>query len=60
MEIKFVKKYYRIILLAIIAIIVIILCIRFFSGEDDWICQNGEWVKHGNPSVEKPIIPCEK
>ena len=54
------KKYYWIILLVIIAIIVAILGVRFFSGEDDWICQNGEWVKHGNPSTEKPTISCEK
>jgi hypothetical protein len=32
--------------------------IRFFSGEDGWICQNGEWVKHGNPKAEKPVGNC--
>lgn len=33
--------------------------IRFFSGnEDTWICQNGEWVKHGNPSASMPETPC--
>jgi len=54
------KKYYPVILLAIIAVVVIILGIRIFSGEDDWICQHGEWIKHGNPSTEKPITSCEK
>jgi len=34
--------------------------IRFvFSGsEDDWICQGGQWVKHGNPSSPKPEGGC--
>jgi spore germination protein GerM len=32
--------------------------IRFFSGEDNWICQNNEWVKHGNPSAAKPAESC--
>ena len=28
------------------------------GNEDDWICQNGEWIKHGNPSAEMPIGLC--
>ena len=52
------KKYYQIIFLSIIVVAVIILGIRFFSGEDNWICQNGEWVKHGNPSSQKPETKC--
>ncbi len=28
------------------------------GNEDTWICQNGMWVKHGNPSDPKPLIPC--
>lgn len=32
-----------------------------FSGnEDDWICQNGQWVKHGNPSGPPPSSGCEE
>ena len=26
--------------------------------EDDWICRDGEWVKHGVPSAPKPTEPC--
>jgi len=26
--------------------------------EDAWICKNGEWVKHGNPSNPIPTEPC--
>jgi hypothetical protein len=32
--------------------------IRFLSGEDDWICQNGAWVKHGMPRAPAPTTPC--
>jgi hypothetical protein len=34
--------------------------IRFLLGgsEDTWICQSGEWVKHGNPSAPKPVGKC--
>jgi len=44
----------------IIIIIVIALGIRFLFGgdEDTWICKNGEWVEHGNPSAPKPTEPC--
>lgn len=35
-----------------------IFTVRFLSGEDDWICQNNQWVKHGNPSAPKPNTPC--
>ncbi len=42
----------------IILIILIIFGIRLLSGEDDWICQNGQWIKHGNPSFPAPSIEC--
>lgn len=49
-----------VVLIIIIAVGVIILGIRFLFGgdEDTWLCDNGEWVKHGNPSAEKPTTPC--
>ena len=31
---------------------------KFSSSEDDWICDKGVWVKHGNPSVPMPTTPC--
>ena len=42
----------------ILLALAVVLGIRIFSGEDNWICQNGEWIKHGNPKVEKPTIGC--
>ncbi|MBU0545917.1 GerMN domain-containing protein [Patescibacteria group bacterium] len=33
--------------------------IKFFGGEDSWICQKGQWVKRGNPSAPMPTSGCE-
>lgn len=34
--------------------------VRFFMGgnEDTWLCVNGQWVKHGNPSASAPTTGC--
>ena len=32
--------------------------LRLFSGEDTWLCRNGQWVKHGNPAAPAPSRPC--
>lgn len=54
----------KIVLLAVLALAIIgggILALRLISGgEDTWLCQNGEWVKHGNPKASKPTEPCGK
>jgi len=42
----------------ILIIVIVIVGIRFLSGEDNWICVDGQWVKHGNPSFEKPDDLC--
>ena len=32
---------------------------RLASGDEDtWLCQNNQWVKHGNPSAPMPITAC--
>jgi hypothetical protein len=31
----------------------------FGGGEDSWICEDGSWVKHGNPSSPMPLKSCE-
>ncbi|MBU4350775.1 GerMN domain-containing protein [Candidatus Parcubacteria bacterium] len=51
----------NIILVIAIVLVVsgIILGIRFFSGsEDTWICQDGRWLKHGQPSAPMPVSGC--
>jgi len=51
---------------ALIALTILIILLgvwfglRFLIGgpEDTWICENGKWVKHGNPSSPMPAEPC--
>lgn len=48
--------------IGLIAFIIIagLLVVRFVLGgsEDTWLCQNGQWVKHGNPSKSAPTSGC--
>ncbi len=55
------KKSILIAGILIIAVGLIVLGLRFLSSDEDtWLCQNGEWVKHGNPSNQAPIEGCAK
>jgi len=44
---------------AVIIVIVGVLVSRGISGEDDWICKDGAWQKHGNPNNGPPATTCE-
>ncbi len=46
-------------LMIILSIFLGIFTIRLFSGEDNWVCQNGQWVKHGNPDFAAPKSICK-
>lgn len=50
----------KLLIISTLLIIVAVLAVRFILGgnEDTWICQNGEWVKHGNPDFPKPETVC--
>ncbi|MFA5128478.1 MAG: GerMN domain-containing protein [Patescibacteria group bacterium] len=52
------NKTILVILVVMIVAAAAIFGVRFFSEEDSWICENGEWVKHGNPSAAKPNEGC--
>ena len=54
-----IRSCLKIIVVIVIIIILVILGLRFLSGEDDWICENGEWVKHGKPSAPMPDRECQ-
>jgi len=46
-------------LIVVCFVVAFMVGIRLFSGpEDTWICDKGEWVKHGNPSAAKPTGGC--
>jgi len=52
------KKTIIITFAIIIAIIAIVGYLRFVVGgdEDTWLCEDGQWVKHGNPTQQKPPL----
>lgn len=52
-------KFSTKVLLFILTVVVLMFAIRLFSGEDNWICKGGEWVRHGNPSASMPTDTCE-
>jgi len=47
-------------ILTVLVIFSSLIVIRFLSPEDNWICVDGEWAKHGSPSAEKPAENCLK
>jgi len=44
--------------LALVVVVLIIGALRFLTPEDTWLCQNGQWVKHGNPFAAAPTTGC--
>jgi uncharacterized membrane protein len=52
------KLFFKIFVIALLVSFTLV-GIRLFSGEDNWVCQNSQWVKHGNPSFPAPLIPCK-
>jgi len=53
------KKFWLITVIFIVALAVVILALRFFSGDEDtWLCSGGQWVKHGHPSAPQPTTGC--
>ena len=53
----------KLIILPLLGILLVIglgtVILRLSSGEDDWLCVQGEWVRHGNPAEAKPSTGCE-
>ncbi len=45
-------------IIALVIAAAAVVVMRGFSGEDDWLCSGGRWVKHGNPSAPMPAEPC--
>jgi len=46
------------ILIGLCTLVIVVMGIRFMTPEDDWVCDKGQWVKHGNPSQSKPVQSC--
>jgi len=55
------KSNKRLLIIIIIFLLLLILALSlvYFKGkEDSWVCENGQWVKHGNPTEPMPDYPC--
>ncbi|MFA5155490.1 MAG: DUF2178 domain-containing protein [Patescibacteria group bacterium] len=56
---EMIKAYLSYFLIALVlSAILVVGGLRFFSGEDTWICQDGAWVKHGQPDAPMPSATC--
>jgi uncharacterized membrane protein len=53
------KKKVYLFLAALLLAVMAIIGLRLFSGEDDWMCKDGAWVKHGQPSFPAPKSLCQ-
>lgn len=53
------KKFIHSILLLALFAILFIAGVRGLSGEDNWICENGQWVQHGQPDFPAPEAVCQ-
>jgi hypothetical protein len=55
---KYILKNKRLVIIILI-ILGLVLFLSFTKGNDDiWICENGQWVKYGNPTQDKPTVAC--
>jgi len=48
-----------IIFIIVLSIFAAIFTLRLFSGEDNWVCQNGQWIAHGHPDFSAPTTICK-
>lgn len=59
-KIKFTKNKSKFIVsIIVLAIFLAFFTLRLFSGEDNWVCQNGEWITHGHPDFPAPTTICK-
>lgn len=53
------KKFIYIVSVSILFFILAIATLRLFSGEDNWMCREGQWVMHGHPDFPAPTTACQ-
>jgi len=55
------KNQFKYLILIVIGIVVLFI-IRFAvlgGDEDEWRCEDGRWIRHGQPSAPRPNSPCQ-
>ena len=57
---KKMKKILKITVIILILVFLLMIALKTLTQEDDWICVNGKWERHGWPYAEKPPEPCEE
>ncbi|MCX6811671.1 MAG: hypothetical protein NT039_03200 [Candidatus Berkelbacteria bacterium] len=54
-------KKRRIMIIGLVGgVILIIILLRILGSEDTWICQDGKWIKHGQPKGPMPTEICPR
>ena len=53
------KKLVYVVFVFFLFVILAIASIRLFSGEDNWICTDGQWIAHGHPDFPAPTAQCK-
>ena len=53
------KKLIFSVLVFILFLFLAVFSLRLFSGEDNWMCQNGQWIEHGHPDFPAPDKECK-
>ncbi len=53
------KKLVYSFLVLLMFVIFFIAAVRGLSGEDSWICEQGQWVQHGHPDFPAPEVECK-
>lgn len=45
--------------LFVLVVVILFVCLLFLrSGEDYWLCENNQWIKHGSPDSSIPTSGC--
>ncbi len=48
----------KITVIILILLVAAVLALLLRGDEDTWICEKGQWIKHGNPTKPMPAEPC--
>jgi len=54
------NKPILIVISVVVIIVIVIFSARIFTPEDNWLCENGTWTRHGNPTDAMPTLDCPK
>lgn len=53
------RKSIYVVLVIVFFLVLAVFSIRLFSGEDNWVCQDGQWIRHGQPDFPAPTVECK-